>query len=186
MGLTSIEAELADGALVARFLAARDESAFRVLYRAHTPYLWAFALRLCAGRRSDAEEVVQECWTRAVERLERFRGEAALRSWLGGILLNCWREGRRELRWLADGEEANAAHPAIAPATGPLRLDVESALAELPDGSRVVLLLHDVEGLTHAEIGRQLGIAEGTSKSRLFAARRRVARRLADPTGGST
>ena len=174
-----------DLALVERFLAGRDEDAFCDLYRAHTPYLWAFALRLAGGGASAAEELVQECWTRAVERLDRFRGASALRSWLGGILLNCWREGRRELRWLGEVDGERAAGRAAPPATGPLRLDVESALGRLPDGSRAVLLLHDLEGLTHEEIGERLGIAAGTSKSRLFAARRGLRRHLGLDPGGT-
>lgn len=174
-------------ALVARFLAARDEATFVDLYRAATPRLWAFALRLSGGRAGEAEELVQECWTRAVERLARFRGESAFASWLGGILVNCWRESRRELRWLADDDDGEQAAERAAPDAGdPVsRLDLESALARLPDGSRAVLLLHDLEGLTHDEIGARLGIAEGTSKSRLFAARRALRSHYRIETGGS-
>jgi RNA polymerase sigma factor (sigma-70 family) len=171
--------------LVARFLAAREEAAFLALYRAATPRLWAFALRLSGGRAGEAEELVQECWVRAVERLERYRGEAALGSWLGGILVNCWRESRRELRWIGEDDADGAAHAEPSPGDPVSRLDLESALAVLPDGSRAVLLLHDLEGLTHAEIGERLGIAAGTSKSRLFAARRALQRRLTPPTGGA-
>lgn len=176
---------VSDSELVARFLAGREEEAFRALYRAHTPYLWSFALRLGAGRRHNADELVQECWTRAVERLDRFRGSSTLRSWLGGILLNCWREGRRELRWL-DDSDAPLDGPSLAPAVGPERLDLEAALARLPDGNRAVILLHDLEGLTHGEIAERLGIAAGTSKSRLHAARRALARHLGLAPGGST
>jgi RNA polymerase sigma-70 factor (ECF subfamily) len=174
-------------ALARRFLATRDEAAFRALYRAATPRLWAFARRLEGGDAARAEELVQEAWTRAVERLDRWRGEAALVSWLGGIVLNCWRESRRELRWLADGDAAaealeRRAERAPSPED---HLDLEAVLAALPDGSRAVLLLHDLEGLTHDEIGDRLGIAAGTSKSRLFAARRAVARRLTAGAGGA-
>jgi RNA polymerase sigma-70 factor (ECF subfamily) len=173
--------------LAERFLATRDEAAFRDLYRAATPRLWAFARRLEGGDAARAEELVQEAWTRAVERLDRWRGDSALASWLGGIVLNCWRESRRELRWLADDATAAAALEQRAERAEPLadHLDLESALAALPDGSRAVLLLHDLEGLTHDEIGDRLGIAAGTSKSRLFAARRAVARRLTAGAGGA-
>lgn len=175
-------------ALVARFLAGRDEAAFRDLYRAATPRLWAFALRLSGGRAGEAEELVQECWTRAVERLARFRGESAFASWLGGILVNCWRESRRELRWLADDDVERADEreaPADVDGDPVSRLDLESALVRLPDGSRAVLLLHDLEGLTHDEIGERLGIAAGTSKSRLFAARRALQSHYRRHSGGS-
>jgi RNA polymerase sigma-70 factor (ECF subfamily) len=59
----------------------------------------------------------------------------------------------------------------VAPAAGE-RIDLEQALARLPNGAREVFVLHDVEGYGHAEIGRLLGIAEGTSKAQLFRARR--------------
>jgi len=170
--------------LVGRFLATRDERAFRDLYRAATPRLWAFALRLAGGRAGEAEELVQECWARAVERLDRFRGDSAFASWLGGILVNCWRESWRELRWIADEEPPGEPPSPGTPPDPASRLDLESALARLPEGSRAVLLLHDVEGMTHAEIGDRLGIAAGTSKSRLFAARRAMARRLDTKIGG--
>lgn len=170
-------------AALARFLRGRDEASFRALYAAHTPYLWAMALRLTGRREFEAEEIVQEAWIRAIERLERFRGESSLRTWLAGILVNCWRERRRELAWeateLAEDLPANdAARPVEA-------LDLERALAALPDGLRAVVLLHDVAGFTHQEIGERLAIAAGTSKSRLFAARRLLARRLAGAEGGS-
>jgi DNA-directed RNA polymerase specialized sigma24 family protein len=57
---------------VDRFLASRDEAAFRSLYRQHTPYLWALAVRLCRSGGSEAEEVVQEAWVRGVRLLPLF------------------------------------------------------------------------------------------------------------------
>jgi RNA polymerase sigma-70 factor (ECF subfamily) len=167
----------ADVALV-RFRRRHDEASFRALYAAHTPYLWALALRLSGRRDAEAEEILQEAWIRAVERLDRFRGESSLRTWLGGILVNCWRERRRELAW-EEGElpEELPAREAARPLEA---LDLERALAALPDGLRAVVLLHDVAGFTHLEIAERLEIAAGTSKSRLFAARRRLAARLSD------
>ena len=83
-----------DPDLVRRFLGQRSESAFRSLYRAHSPYLFGMAMRL-VGSRTEAEEALQETWIRAVERLESFRWRSSLRTWLGGIVLNCCREIRR-------------------------------------------------------------------------------------------
>lgn len=167
-----------------RFRSSRDERDFRELYAAHTPYLWAMALRLTGRREGEAEELVQEAWIRAAARCERFRGESSLRSWLGGFLVNCWRERRRELAW-EDGELPDDL-PAAGSAGAAERIDLERALAELPDGLRAVVLLHDLAGFTHAEIGAQLEIAPGTSKSRLFAARGRLARRLRGIEGERT
>ena len=169
---------------LSHFLRWRDEASFRALYATHTPYLWAMALRLTGHLEFEAEEIVQQAWIRAVERLERFRGESSLRTWLGGILVNCWRERRRELAWeaaeLPEDLEAKDAQ------RRPEAVDLERALAALPDGLRAVVLLHDVAGFTHQEIGERLAIAAGTSKSRLFTARRLLARRLAGAEGEST
>ena len=60
-------------------------------------------------------------------------------------------------------------------------MDLERAIAALPEGYRTVLVLHDIEGYTHEEIGRSLGISPGTSKSQLFGARRSIRQRLSPP-----
>lgn len=167
-----------DRRLATLFLDRKDEGAFRALYRRHAPALYAFLLRVTGGRAADAEEALQECWLRAVESLREFRWESSLRSWLRGIAVNCARERQRgaalEKDW--DPEE----HPAAEPADAIDTLHLERAIEELPDGFREVLLLHDVEGHTHEEIGRMLGIAEGTSKSQLSRARAAVRARLGE------
>ncbi|HEX9734762.1 MAG TPA: RNA polymerase sigma factor [Thermoanaerobaculia bacterium] len=154
-----------------------DEQAFRRLYRRHTPRLYGFTLRLLGGSRADAEDVVQETWVRAVRQLDRFRWQSSLATWLCGIALNL---GRNQLRRTGRREEKEAAlpRPRQAPAPGGLRIDLERAVALLPAGCRTILLLHDVEGWTHEEIARDLGIAAGTSKSQLSEARRRLRERL--------
>ena len=158
-----------DRELVARFLATRDEGAFCTLYQAHTPYLWRLAVRLCPGARGEAEEIVQETWVRSVRLLPRFAWGSALRTWLAGILINCQREGyRASLRRAA--LEAEESRPESATAED--GVDLERALASLSEERRTVLLLFDLEGHTHEEIATMLQIPAGTSKSRLFAARR--------------
>lgn len=126
-----------------------------------------------------AEEVLQETWVRAVGSLPRFRWESSLRTWLTGIAIRCCREARRS-RDAGEGHEVPGA--LVAEPGTEARLDLDRALAELPPGRREVLLLHDVEGFTHAEIATLLEIDEGTSKSQLSRARRQMRRRLA---GGS-
>src|SRR5262245_31784273 len=84
-----------DRSRVEELVATRSEAAFRALYREHSPYLFALALRLAGGRREDAEEALQESWLRAVERLAAFRFESALRTWLAGIVIRTTRELRR-------------------------------------------------------------------------------------------
>jgi RNA polymerase sigma-70 factor (ECF subfamily) len=157
-----------------------DERAFRELYMRHTPTLYPFVLRVVGGSEADAEDVVQDTWLRAVQALPRFRWESAFRTWLVGIGLNRARELLRKRTRQTSIMDGKAPTPAVPPADVG-RLDLERAIALLPDGYRTVLLLHDVEGFTHPEISRRLDIAVGTSRSQLHHARRTL-RQLLEPT----
>ena len=169
--MTSQLVETSDRGLADRVLRDGDEGAFRALYSRHTPYLYQFALRTLGGNEPEAEDVIQEAWIRAVEKLDSFRWEAELRSWLAGIVLNLCRGlfRRKDRQWLEIDESALGS-----PRTARLdeRMDLEQALHLLPDGYRTVLVLHDLEGYTHEEIGQALGTTAGTSKSQLSRARR--------------
>lgn len=158
-------------------LNAGDEAAFRLLYRRHTPAVYGFVLRLVGGNVAEAEDIAQETWLRAARGLENFQWRSSLRSWLIGIALNRVREmARRKGRELTTvGGEYEI--PAAVHDPGQ-RIDLERALELLPPGFRTVLVLHDVEGFTHREIGERLGIADGTSKSQLHGARRAMRRLL--------
>jgi RNA polymerase sigma-70 factor, ECF subfamily len=158
----------ADLALVREFLAARDEAAFRTLYRAHTPALYALALRLTGGDDREAEDLVQESWTRAVRALGSFRADAALRSWLCGFVVNVRRERIRTDWPVSDASPDDTPAPPHPPDAS---LDLERAIAALPRGARDVFILHDVEGYKHREIADMLGVEPGTSKSQLARAR---------------
>lgn len=164
-----------DRALVDQFLRARGEDAFRALYRAHTPGLYALALRLTAGDQSEAEDLVQETWVRALAALTAFRAQSTLRSWLCGVLVNV-RRGRMRADWRTVG--APDVEPVAQSASLDDVLDLERAVAALPEGARDVYVLHDVHGYTHGEIGQMLGIVEGTSKSQLARARSLLRRSL--------
>jgi RNA polymerase sigma-70 factor (ECF subfamily) len=161
-------------ALVARAKAG-DEEAFEALYRSHVARVFALALRL-TGDRGQAAELVQDTFVRAWEALPRFRGDSALGTWLHRIAVNVLlesrrAEGRRLKRVVLTEEPAELERPAPEASPG-TRMDLEQAIAGLPQGARVVFVLHDVEGYEHREIGRMTGIAEGTSKAQLFRARR--------------
>lgn len=163
--------EVPDRELADKLLRLGDERAFRELYRRHTPRLFQLVLRLLGGAELDAEDVVQETWVRATERSGQFRWESSFSTWLTGIGLNLcrdlWRKRNgRELDWDLAKEP-----PAPSPQHDD-RIDLERAMGSLPSGYRTVLILHDLEGCTHEEIGRRLGIAAGTSKSQLSSARR--------------
>jgi RNA polymerase sigma factor (sigma-70 family) len=173
-GIADISSD--DRDLVAEFLRGRGEGAFRALYRRHSPYLFELVLRLAGRDLEDAHEVHQRAWVRAVSSLDGFRWQSSLRTWLTGIAVNCWRELQRgRARFVSFEEDGVPAGPEPARLNGDYhRLDLERAIARLPGGCREVLILHDLEGYTHAEIGGLLGIETGTSKSQLHRARRSV------------
>jgi RNA polymerase sigma-70 factor (ECF subfamily) len=147
----------------------RCEAAFRELYRRHTPRLLRLIMRILGG--ADAEDVVQDTWIRAVEHLSSFRGEAQFRTWLTRIGVRLSQDHLRK-RKHAHLRLETAMEPASRDMPIAERIDLERLFARLPEGYRSILLLHDLEGYTHAEIGGMLGIAEGTSKSQLHDARR--------------
>ncbi len=151
-----------------------EEAAFRTLYRRHTPRMYAVVRRVLGAHRAGSEDVVQETWLRAVKGLAGFRGESLLSTWLCGVAIRCAMEALRRQPSLELAESTTGhERPQL-----DLALDLESAVAALPDGYRTVLVLHDVEGRTHAEIAELLEIDEGTSKSQLSRARRAVRARL--------
>jgi RNA polymerase sigma-70 factor (ECF subfamily) len=180
---------LADGAGDDRELAALvtrsgDETAFRALYRRHTPAVWRLALRLGGGDEPWAEELVQRCWIRAVEGMASFGWRSALSTWLGGIAINCARELWREGRGRAEATPDDWTGLSLSQGAGSgaeERIDLDRAIERLPQGCRQVFVLHDVEGYTHEEVAGLLGIEAGTSKSQLSHARRRLRAALEPP-----
>jgi RNA polymerase sigma-70 factor (ECF subfamily) len=159
-----------------------DEEAFRTLYGRYTPGLYRFVLRLLGGNEFDADDVVQQTWVNAVESLDRFRWDAGLRSWLFGIALNGCRGlfRRKDAGWMGLDDGPELAAPRSHPHE---RLDLEAALTQLSPGYRTVVVLHDVEGYTHEEIGERLGISVNTSKSQLSRGRRALRSLLAPEAG---
>jgi RNA polymerase sigma-70 factor (ECF subfamily) len=158
---------------VERFLRDRTDSAFLSIYRAHTPALYAVALRLAGGSAQDAEDAVQEAWLRAVAALPRFEWRSALRTWLCGIVVNCCRELARRHR-----SDDSALPDGVVAGISPETVALERAIQSLPPASREVFVLHDVHGYTHEEIATMLAIESGTSKSQLHHARRALRARL--------
>ena len=161
--------EQPDSVLIRRFLTG-DERAFRDLYDRHTPRLKMTLLRLLGPRRQEVDDVVQETWLAGCRGLHGFRGDAKFSTWLTSIgvraTLNHVTRGRPEAE-----VELLAEFPAPAGAGPATVVDLERALEALPEQQRMVVVLHDVEGFTHDEIGEQLGMAAGTSKATLSRAR---------------
>ncbi|NNF29160.1 MAG: RNA polymerase sigma factor [Gemmatimonadetes bacterium] len=184
-----VESGARDDARLLQRVAEGCEASFLVLYRAHTTPIYRLALRLCAGRSADAEEVVQETWRRAVAGASTYQGRSQVRGWLKGIAARVGSEiARRDRRADRDPSMAHAAHPGArtSPHThradhrAALQIDLARALADLAPGYRTVLILHDVEGFRHTEIGQLLGISPGTSKSQLSRARKQIRNALGE------
>lgn len=168
--------------LIARVLRG-DRLAGRELYDAHSARVFRLVHRLC-GDAELAREFTQDAFVRAFAQLDRFRGDAAFGTWIHRIAVTVTLNGMRKVRRLRDREvDLEHASP-MAHATSGIDPDLRSRLARaieaLPEGLKVTLVMHDIEGYTHQEIAASLGIAEGTSKSRLFDARGRLRTALAD------
>ena len=158
-----------DRALARQYLDG-SESAFRQLYRRHTPRMRGVVLRLLGDEAREVDDVVQDSWLRACAAMDRFRWESTLSTWLCGIAVHAALEVlRRNAQWLDDTALERVEHGGPAPGDG---MDVTTALGALPARQRAVLVLHDIEGYTHDEIAALLGIVPGTSKSQLAHARR--------------
>jgi RNA polymerase sigma-70 factor, ECF subfamily len=150
-----------------------DRRAFERLYRTHGPRVFALCLRM-TGDRVTAEELVQDVFVRAWQKLESFRGDSAFGTWLHRVAVNIVlshrkKDGMQRDRTVQD-DEVVAVAPTRAVHVGD-RLDLEAAIAGLPQGARRIFVLHDVEGYTHEEIGDLLGITSGGSKAQLHRAR---------------
>ena len=179
-GDAAATAEVSDDLLVSRARAG-DVAAFEALYRQNIGRIYALCLRL-AGDPGVAEECAQEAFVMAWQKLDGFRGESAFSSWLYRIAVNTVlgsfrRQGRRDRHVRAVDEDEWERIPDGAADTG-IGMDLEAAIATLPEGARTIFVLHDVEGHRHEEISQMTGLAVGTSKAQLHRARRLLRERL--------
>ncbi|HEX9106069.1 MAG TPA: RNA polymerase sigma factor [Longimicrobiales bacterium] len=168
--------------LTVRRAQAGDETAFGRLYDEHAGPIYALCLRM-SGDAVEAATLTQDVFVRAWTGLAGFRGESAFGTWLHRLAVNVVLTarrgaGRRELR--VEGHEDPDTLPGAAtpPPQVESAIDLERAIASLPEGARTVLVLYDVEGYTHDEIAALCGIAPGTSKAQLHRARRLLRERL--------
>lgn len=152
-----------------------DEAAFGRLVERHQRRAYAVARGIVLNH-EDAEDAVQEAFLHAFRALDRFRPDQAFGAWLHRIVANAALDLTRR-RKVREAEELpeTVASPFRDPAEADdLRTRLRAALAELPARQRAVIVLHDVEGFKHAEIGTMLGIPEGTARSDLHYARARL------------
>ncbi len=165
---------LADDVVLA---ASGDRRAFERLYRAHVNRIFSLCTRM-AGDRQKAEELTQDVFVRAWDKLAQFRGESAFGTWLHrmavNVVLNDRQAEQRRREQHDDGIEDldRLSYGDVRPLPVPgLSIDLETAIATLPPGARKVFVLHDVEGYTHEEIGEMLGVTAGGCKAQLHRAR---------------
>jgi len=172
------EAELADATLAA----SGDGRAFERLYRAHSARIHSLARRMVDA--DHADDLTQEIFVRAWEKLGTFRGEAAFGTWLHRLAVNVILGRRHTIgtdrqRFATDERAIDAAPNRVTvPDASDWGIDFEDAIGRLPERARQVFLLHDVSGYRHEEIAGLLGIVPGTSKSQLHHARLALRRYL--------
>lgn len=162
--------------------AAGDRTAARALYDAHVERVHRIAYRIC-GDPDVAQDLTQDVFIQLFRRLGQFRGESAFGTWVHRVALTVCLNAMRKVKRFNEREES--IDDALLPADGDgevepdLRDRLHAAIEALPEASRIALVMHTIEGYTHAEIGEALGIAEGTSKARVFDARARLRKALA-------
>jgi RNA polymerase sigma-70 factor (ECF subfamily) len=163
-----------DAELVAACLSG-DAAAERALYDTHVAALYRTAFRMC-GDSDMAEDITQEAFVRAFRRLDQFRGQASLRTWLTSIVISAGSSLLRKGSWLhkksVDLTDQIPARQVNHDSDMVARLD--AAVARLTPKLQVVFIMHDLEEYTHKDISAALGIAVGTSKARLHRAHARL------------
>ena len=173
---------LSDASLVT---AARggDMRAFERLYRTHSGKVMGLCLRM-TRRRDVAEDCVQQTFIRAWKNLQAFEGRSAFGTWLHRIAVNEVLTYARNHGTRSESNDDAIEHALTDPADSSKELDagevmdVERALATLPEGARHVVVLQAVYGYSHEECADMLGIAVGTCKAQLHRGRRLLRERM--------
>lgn len=167
-----------------RQAAAGNSHAFRELYNANVKRVYAVCLR--ASQDTDiAEELTQEVFIKAWEKLSTFQFESKFSSWLHSIAVNQFLMMKRSEKRF--NERVNELSDIIARENPQMkikqgydhRIDIEGALEKLPEQARMTFVLHDIEGYKHHEISKMMSIEVGTSKAHLHRARRMLREELA-------
>jgi RNA polymerase sigma-70 factor (ECF subfamily) len=168
-----------------------DNGALDALLRRHYDRIWALCRRL-AGNHADAQDATQEALIAVARGLRSFDGRAAFTTWSYRVATNaCLDELRRRARRPVlradshDHDEGGGGAVVVDP--GPLpdhvidRLDIDGALAQLPDDFRAAVVLRDLCDLEYADIADLLGVPPGTVRSRIARGRAQLARQLGNP-----
>ena len=153
---------------------AGDRRAFIRLYRENAGHVYAVCLRMVVDKAS-AKDVTQDTVVRAWQMLVTYRGDSPFSAWIHRIAVNASLDHLRSRRRLSARVEFSSdleiyeAEDRSKPTE--VSFDLDEAIALLPTNARAVLVLHDIEGYTHEEIGSMMSIASGTSKAQLHRAR---------------
>lgn len=154
-----------------------DARAERALFDAHVDRIWRLTCRM-TGDEALAEDLTQEAFVRAFDRLDSFRGDASFGTWLHAVAVSVTLNALPKHRRRGDHESARedlSDLPAAVPAADPgLERDLDRAVASLDDRHRLVFVMHDLEGYTHQEIAAAMGTPVGTAKARLSRARAKL------------
>ena len=154
-----------------------DRKAFERLYRSHVNRVFTLCTRMC-GSRVRGEELTQDVFVRAWEKLPQFRGDAQFSTWIHRVAVNIVltdrkNEARNRKRMVedeSDDGETPLQKASVTPGYGD-RMDITAAMEQLPKGARQIFVLHDIEGYKHEEIAEMCGITAGGSKAQLHRAR---------------
>lgn len=150
-----------------------DHTAFEKLYRDNIGRVYALCLRMC-GQKDLAEDLSQEAFIRAWQKLNSFRGDSAFSSWLFRLTSNVVvGHMRKHSKWQVDSldEQQYDQTPAVQKLPEHNRRDIEQALSVLSDKARIILIMYEYLGYQHNEISEITGMAIGTSKTHLHRAR---------------
>ena len=152
-----------------------EVAAFETLYRENVDRVFALCLRM-TGDGGRAEELTQDVFVRAWEKLPTFEGKSAFSTWLHRLAVNVVLGNRRSegirVGKVFSTDDLTAYETPGRPPDPGNAMDLERAIARLPAGARTVFVLHDVEGYKHEEIAEMHGLAVGTCKAQLHRARR--------------
>lgn len=158
-------------------------AAFEQLYRRNRDRVYGALWRLSGGDPGLAEDLLQEAFVRAWRKLDSFRGDSRFTTWLHRLAVNVALSDRRTRVKRVEKETTleGAAERTISGAKDVYmgdRMDLEQAIATLPERARSVLVLYDIEGYSHAEVAEITGMAVGSSKAQLHRARKLVREEL--------
>lgn len=166
---------------------AGDHDAYEQLYHFHRDRIYALCWRMCGGDKALAEDMLQDSFVRAWNKLHLFRGDSKFGTWLHRLTVNVILSDKRIRvkrlqREQVLGESVERTLVGERDVYAGLRRDLEAAIAGLPERARTVLVLYDIEGYRHAEIADITGMAVGSSKAQLHRARKLVRQALQDET----